>query len=366
MRRSILFVAVGAVAVAAGTVAVATLAHRGRTAAFPERAIRVYAPGFSGPVTPLAAAARDVWAVSIGSGSVTELRASDGAVVQSLANPLGIGRGPVSLTAAGAHLWVAYGGPGSNGSVAEYSTRNGRRVWIATGPAYGFNNPNAIAVAGAHLWIADQGGNPGSGERGLVTELNVRNGSLVRTLSAGYGFDHPAAIAVAGSHIWVANSNGFATGYVGGGSLAELDAVTGKLERTVPAGGDLSSPVSIAVDGPDIWVASAGFVGTYDGYVTEFSATTGRLVRVVRDFLSPIAVVADGAHVWVLDGGGTGSVTELNARDGSVVWTVPGGRRDHLDHPCAMAVEKSQVWLGNCGNGHDQPGKGSITVLPAG
>src|SRR6266581_217839 len=83
------------------------------------------------------------------------------------------------------------------------------------------------------------------------------------------------------------------------------------------SGGDFSSPAAIASDGTHVWVAN------YDGNsVTELSARTGRLVKVISGsrykFADPTAIASDGTRVWVP----SESVTELNARTGRLVKVI--------------------------------------------
>jgi hypothetical protein len=163
-----------------------------------------------------------------------------------------------------------------------------------------------------------------------------------------YGFSNPDAIAVDGTDIWVANL---------GGSVTELNADNGSLVRTLSNSSyDFSSPEGIAVDGTHVWVTNVGGGNGGVGFpigpgsVTELNASNGSLVRVVSGasygFNGPWGIASDGTHVWVANYGGNWgighSVTELNASNGSLVRTIPG-----FQYPFFVAVEGSHVWVAN-------------------
>jgi hypothetical protein len=72
-------------------------------------------------------------------------------------------------------------------------------------------------------------------------------------------------------------------------------------------------------------------------------------------FNGPVAVAFDGRHIWVANYYG-GSVTEVNASDGSWVRTLSGGSYG-LNGPYGVAFDGSHIWVTNNGN--------SVTELPA-
>jgi len=109
------------------------------------------------------------------------------------------------------------------------------------------------------------------------------------------------------------------------------------------------NPDAIAVDGGYVWVASLG------GSVTELNADNGSRVRTLSGasygFSSPEGIAVDGTHVWVTNlggGGGNGSVTELNASNGSWVRTLSGGSYG-FNGPWGIATDGTHVWVDNYG-----------------
>jgi serine/threonine-protein kinase len=110
------------------------------------------------------------------------------------------------------------------------------------------------------------------------------------------------------------------------------------------------NPDAIAVGAGHVWVASLG------GSVTELNAANGSWVRTLSGgsygFSSPEGIATDGTHVWVtnLGGGasGNGSVTELNAANGSWVRTLSGGSYG-FNGPWGIATDGTHVWVDNYG-----------------
>jgi uncharacterized protein YerC len=95
-----------------------------------------------------------------------------------------------------------------------------------------------------------------------------------------------------------------------GASVTELSASTGALVRVIRgANYGISGPEGIALSGTHVWVANGASV-------TELSASTGALVRVIRcpsyGFDGPEGITSDGSHVWVANFDGA-SVTEFPA-----------------------------------------------------
>ena len=151
------------------------------------------------------------------------------------------------------------------------------------------------------------------------------------------------AVAAAGNAVWVANSDHEAGG---GGWLSEFDAATGALIRIV-AGQRyaLTDPVALAVDGNSLWVAD----GNGDT-LTEINATTGALIRVIAGqrygLADPAAIAVGGGHVWAVSAGAN-SVTEIDAATGALIRVIdaPRYRLDTTVYPPAIAVAGNRVWV---------------------
>ena len=66
------------------------------------------------------------------------------------------------------------------------------------------------------------------------------------------------------------------------------------------------------------------------------------------DIIWPLGLTFDGAHIWVANNGNTsstGSVTELNASDGSEVGTFTAG--GDVTTPWALAFDGAHIWVAN-------------------
>ena len=135
-------------------------------------------------------------------GSLTELNASTGTIMQTLIPP-GIDA-PADLAVRGGDMWVVSDDPIDSGSVAKLNTNTGSTIWTASGARYGFTRPFRDRDRRHRL----RGHGPATPAEagGSVTDLSASTGQWIQTLSgACLGFYSPANIAVAGTHIWIAN-----------------------------------------------------------------------------------------------------------------------------------------------------------------
>jgi hypothetical protein len=153
---------------------------------------------------------------------LVELHANTGRLVRVIKNKAGDLFSVQDVAPSGSQLWVT-----TNSSVSEFNANNGSLVRVINAQADQFADPEAIAVNGGHVWVAN-------GEEGKnavpvldsVTELNARNGSLVRVINAKADqLDSPAALAVSPGRVWVLNENG--------DSITELNASNGSLVRVI-------------------------------------------------------------------------------------------------------------------------------------
>jgi DNA-binding beta-propeller fold protein YncE len=219
----------------------------------------------------LAADGTHVWVGDSGTGfRVTELDAATGALVQVLKGPRYQFNAPVALAAQGTHVWVADSCNGdwvyncNGGSVTELDAATGALVQVLKRPSYQFSHPRAVAADGTHVWVANYGNS--------VTEMDAATGALVQVLKGPrYQFSHPRAVAADGTHVWVAdNCNGSWVANCNGHSVTELDAATGALVQVLNEPRyQFNGPSAVATDGTHLWVANS------DGdSVTEFPASS--------------------------------------------------------------------------------------------
>ena len=161
---------------------------------------------------------------------------------------------------------------------------------------------------------------------------SVRAARLLREALAD-----PDAIAAAGSDVWVAHSD-YEDG--GRGWVSEFSAASGALIRVIagPRYG-LTDPQALAVDSGGIWVADGN-----GGGLTELSAATGGLLREAGgpryQFADPGAIAVAGGDLWVANGG-SNTVTEINAATGALVRVISSV----TNVPFAIAADQTGVWL---------------------
>lgn len=98
-------------------------------------------------------------------GSLTELNASTGTIMQTLIPP-GIDA-PADLAVRGGDMWVVSDDPIDSGSVAKLNTNTGSTIWTASGARYGFTDPSAIAIDGTGCGVTNlyAGGSGRLGDR---------------------------------------------------------------------------------------------------------------------------------------------------------------------------------------------------------
>lgn len=182
--------------------------------------------------------------------------------------------------------------------------------------------------------------------------------ALISVRIPGQALSAPAAIAVAGGRVWIANSRYPMTGSASGW-VTELSARTGALIRVISARADsLTDPEAIAADRTHVWV-----VNSSGDSITELDAATGALIKVITaqpDQLSdPGAITEDGNRLWVANET-SNSVTELNATTGALIRVI-SGKRYQLNSgglAVAIAADANRVWVPNA-NGD------SVTELDA-
>ena len=151
--------------------------------------------------------------------------------------------------------------------------------------------------------------------------------------------------AVAGGRVWIANSFYPQTGG-DQGWVTELSARTGALIRVISARRDrLTDPEAVAAVGDRVWV-----VNSFGDSLVELDAATGALIRVIAaaryQLSDPGAVAADGNRLWVANAGGD-SVTEIDAATGALIRVIAGARYqlNSGGFSVAIAAAGGRVWV---------------------
>jgi sugar lactone lactonase YvrE len=198
-----------------------------------------------------------------------------------------------------------------------------------------FDSPSGLAVAAGHLWVTNEAGNS-------VSEIDPSNGAWTATFTRarGYRFNRPTAITPAGADLFIANA---------AGTVLEMRATTGALVRVIPnTHAAFADPVAISHSGDVILVLNAGRASSSSplaGSITELDARTGSVLRTIKGsafaFDDPAAMTVSGPDVFVADKGNN-SVTEVAVASGRLVRVVAG---EGLDAPDGIAVQDGNVWV---------------------
>jgi hypothetical protein len=277
--------------------------------------------------------------------AVYEFRPATGALVRIIAGPRYRFDDPDGIVADQGRIWVA---SARNNVVTELSA-TGALIRVIGGRRYQFSVPQGITADAGRIWVA-------STDR--VTEFSAATGAFIRVIGGSrYQFSTLDGIAAADSRLWVPN----------GDAVTEISARTGALIRVI--GGS-----QYRFNGPDVAAVAGGhvWIGNFNSdSVTEFWATTGRLVRVTRHLPNvPLAIAASPGAAWVAMNSGAkgsdiagpdGSVAELRARTGAIIRVISAVRY-HVADPQADVVAGNHVWIASVN--YPGPG-GSVTEISA-
>lgn len=211
-----------------------------------------------------------------------------------------------------------------------------RHITVATG---------RLTIALLALGIAALIGAPGSQAAARTTSRSnsaePQSRAPAHLASHVYGISGPLAISADGKHVWVANTNG--------NSVTELSAATGGLVRVIKgADTGIAGPDAIYSDGSYVWVANGG-----NNSITVLSATDGSVDANLNDpsymFDYPDGIGVYGSHVWIANASNN-SVTEMKRTTGALIQVITGSG---LNDPSAIVADARNVWVTNR--------KGSVT-----
>jgi hypothetical protein len=331
-------------------------------------------PRFDDP-TALAVSGTDVWVVNMAGNSITEFNAKTGSLVRVINAKVDSFHHPAGIALQGSHLWITNGneefGMGTSNyplakysSITELNASNGSLVRVINSPADQLLQPGPIVVSGSHVWVVNS--NSTQSSRATLIELNASNGSLVRVYGGNTdGLNGVLNITASTNDVWLTNAGG------SDGSVTELNSRTGSLVRVITTiGNGITAPDPISVNGTHVWI---GNIQDGRNALSELNARTGSLIRVIKaeadQFNGLLGVVAHNSHVWVTNGEGyesgseTNSVTELNARTGSLLRIIK--EKDHsLYGPTEIIASGSKLWILNVDSVSElNQGNGSLILV---
>jgi DNA-binding beta-propeller fold protein YncE/outer membrane protein OmpA-like peptidoglycan-associated protein len=227
--------------------------------------------------------------------------------------------GPNAVAFDGTDLWVV---SSSTNSVSEFNAAGAFVQSVAVGTA-----PVAVAADGTDVWVANSGP---TAQGGSISELSA-NGTPVRTIDISY-LAQPNDIATDGTNVWVTTDAGY---------VAEIDAASGSLVSYFPFGND---PTGITSDGTDLWIADS-----QGNAVDEYDIASQSIVDIVAVGSDPTGVFSDGQYVWVTNSG-DGTVTVLNAADGSYAFNTQTSPIPVGDDPTGIVANGANAWVANSGD----------------
>ena len=144
-----------------------------------------------------------VWVTGAGIFVNANLLELDASQPTTILNPITLGSEPTGVSSDGTHVWVT--DPLDN-SVTELNASTGSKVQtIAVG-----DDPEGVSSDGSHVWVANNLDN-------TVSELDASTGSVLQTIAVGNG---PGSISSDGTHVWVANDDNTVSNIAVGFSVA--------------------------------------------------------------------------------------------------------------------------------------------------
>ena len=253
----------------------------------------------------------DLWVGNFGGASVSRVRGSDGALLETWTgapNASGVlvamgrvfvtgrqspgqlyridpsaapgavdivasnlGNNPVGIAFDGARIWT-----GNLGNSVSIVTPGATIPWTVTTVSAGFGIPLGALFDGANIWIADASAQ-------AILKLDPA-GVILQTVTVGSAPQYPV---FDGSNIWVPNS--------GGTSVSVVRASTGAVLATLTGNG-LNQPEAAAFDGQRVLVTNNGTssVSVWKAAdltaIGTFSTGPGKI---------PFAACGDGIHFWI-------------------------------------------------------------------
>lgn len=315
-----------------------------------------------------ASAGERVLVASVGDNTITALSASSGLCIGATAGSSYQFDHPADMIVAHGHLVVGGDTLGVLLStvlsaaafapqLTEVNPSTGALIRVLRGGGYKFNMPGALAASGKDVFVANV-------QSASVTEIDADTGGVVRVISLGSPAEvAPTTLGVWGHYLLVAaihNNKALS------GSISEIDMATGRTVTTISGKQyGFGVPISLAVAGSDLFVATVhqNKSGNDDSVLTEVDLATGQLVRLINSAGAHISqareVLADGLYLFVLNAGplalaggtigyGRGSLAQINAKTGVLIRVISGAPYD-LRGATAMAVQGQDLYVADAG-----------------
>jgi ABC-type transport system substrate-binding protein/DNA-binding SARP family transcriptional activator len=180
----------------------------------------------------VAIGAGSVWVANTADGTVTRVAEGSGKVLTTIR----VGPGPLAVAADRAAVWVTLSGAAAVARIAPRTNQVVDEVNVG-------NDPSALALGRRSVWVA-------STDDGTVSRIVTATDRVSATQPVG---PRPVALAEAAGFLWVA---------LGGGSLAQLDPTSLRVEKRVRLG---SAPTGLAALGNAVWMTALPPVAMHRG-----------------------------------------------------------------------------------------------------
>jgi YVTN family beta-propeller protein len=262
--------------------------------------------------------------VNSGDGTVSRIDPASGKVSATIR----VGRNPAAIAVGGGMVWVA---EPSSRAVVRIDPATNRVTSRVTLDA----TPRDVAVEGSAVWVGLDGiqGFPGSpiGLGRIDSATNQLAATVPISDSSAGPIDRDVQVAIGGGAIWTSNV----------GRLWQFDPATNSVVRSV----ELQKEVAdIVTQGSAVWVATFGTPGA----VLRLDAISGRVHDTIpagggaAEFPGPgkpMRLAVDDRNVWVTDGV-NGTISRIVIVSSQVLSPTDLGKS-----PTGVAVGLGSVWV---------------------
>ena len=227
-----------------------------------------------------------LWVANADYFGITEIEASTGKVIRVIDDKADGFIDPGGIAVSGNDVWVVSGGVtyanGTShvGTVTELNATTGELIRTVSVKRHGITGLDAVSVDANDVWVMADGGS-------RIAELSSRTGKVVLVHRGRENFAESSGMALSDGHLWVASPE------ISDGVI-ERNAMTGIKIRTItptkletPPGGGVRSrtllgPQVVAGDNRYVWIGNEGGVSAkLFGSVTQIDAVTGKVVRTI-------------------------------------------------------------------------------------
>jgi hypothetical protein len=254
----------------------------------------------------IAANSKYVWVGDDNSGTISQFRTSNDALVRVL-KPMTLSALSGELAACGGDLWVA-----NHFSLIRFAGDTGRARRILNLNTEGVSDPSVLSVRGSRLWVGE------SDNGNAVVPVNCSTGAVGTVVSGPGSLTGESGLLPARNSLWDLASNFSGSDL----ELVRLSQKSGKQLSSTSEARFVSDSGPFAVGDDSLWDLNDE---TNEAAVINLS--THKLIRVIRWgndlYETPTFVGISDGKAWVLLGSGN-SIDVYNAATGKPIGTLGG------------------------------------------